>query len=114
MNRLDIEKIKHLHNVDSAIEYLFKQIEPSKRLQDALFFATHAHETQFRKSGEPYIIHPILVSSIVASITNDESMAIAALLHDVVEDTVITIQEIEKLFGSKIKDLVEKKTKELL
>lgn len=111
MNRLDIEKIKHLHNVDSAIEYLFKQIEPSKRLQDALYFAAQAHKTQFRKSGEPYIIHPILVSSIVASITNDESMAIAALLHDVVEDTVITIQEIEKLFGHDVSNLVEGLTK---
>jgi GTP pyrophosphokinase len=111
LSRLDIEKIKHLHNVDSAIEYLYKQIEPSKKLQDALAFATLAHETQFRKSGELYIIHPILVASIVGSITNDESMAIAALLHDVVEDTDTTILEIERLFGHDVANLVEGLTK---
>lgn len=111
MNRLDIEKIKHLHSVDSAIEYLFKQIEPSQRLQSALAFATEAHKKQFRKSGEPYIIHPILVSSIVATITNDEAMAMAALLHDVVEDTETTIKEIESLFGHDVANLVEGLTK---
>jgi GTP diphosphokinase / guanosine-3',5'-bis(diphosphate) 3'-diphosphatase len=111
LNRLDIEKIKHLHSVDSAIEYLFKQIEPSQRLQSALAFATEAHKKQFRKSGEPYIIHPILVSSIVATITNDEAMAMAALLHDVVEDTETTIKEIESLFGHDVANLVEGLTK---
>ena len=111
MNRLDIEKIKHLHDVDSAREYLFKQIDSSEKLIFALEFATEAHKTQFRKSGEPYIIHPILVSSIVATITNDEAMAIAALLHDVVEDTDISIQEIESLFGHDVANLVEGLTK---
>ena len=111
MSRLDIEKIKHLHSVDSAIEHLFKQIEPSTKLREALSFAVEAHKTQFRKSGEPYIIHPILVSSIVATITNDESMSIAALLHDVVEDTQMTVLDIEKSFGHDVANLVEGLTK---
>jgi GTP pyrophosphokinase len=111
LNRLDIEKIKHIHSVDSAKEYLFGQIDPTQKLLDALEFATDAHVSQFRKSGEPYIIHPILVSCIVATITNDEAMSIAALLHDVVEDTETSIKDIEKYFGHDVANLVEGLTK---
>jgi GTP pyrophosphokinase len=107
----DIEKIKHYHNVDSAKEYLFTQITPSKSMQTALTYSIHAHEGQFRKSGQPYIIHPILVASIVASITNDEAMAIAALLHDVVEDTDVSIETISEMFGKDVAYLVEGLTK---
>lgn len=111
MSRLNLEKIKHFHSVESATDYLFKQIEHSAKLKEALDFAAKAHENQFRKSGEPYIIHPILVSSIVASITNDESMAIAALLHDIVEDTDTSVEEISNLFGTDVAHLVEGLTK---
>ncbi|MBU0633273.1 RelA/SpoT family protein [bacterium] len=111
MSRLNLEKIKHFHSVDSATDYLFKQIEHSAKLKEALDFAAKAHEGQIRKSGEPYIIHPILVSSIVASITNDESMAIAALLHDIVEDTDTSVEEISNRFGSDVAHLVEGLTK---
>ena len=85
LSQVDIEKIKHLRDVSSATTYLFSQITRTPRLQKALDFSIESHKEQFRKSGEPYIIHPILVSAITASITNDESMAVAALLHDVVE-----------------------------
>ena len=111
MSRFNIEKIKHLHTVDSATHYLFEQIEPSAKLKEALEFSTKAHQGQLRKSGEPYIIHPILVSAIVASITNDEAMAISALLHDIVEDTATSIDEVEKLFGSDVAHLVGGLTK---
>ena len=111
MSRLDIEKIKHYHDVDSAKGYLFKQIQASDKLNKALEFAIEAHQRQFRKSGEPYVIHPILVASIVASITNDESMAIAALLHDGVEDTDTSIDDIVELFGTDVAHLVEGLTK---
>ena len=111
LSQVEIEKVKHLHDVDSAEAYLFSHMQESEILQKALEYSTHAHKTQFRKSGEPYIIHPILVASIVASITNDESMAIAALLHDVVEDTEIGIAEIEELFGTDVAHLVEGLTK---
>jgi GTP pyrophosphokinase len=111
LDQLNIEKIKHLHDVDSAIEYLFTHIEKTPILQDALTFSKDAHSNQFRKSGEPYIIHPILVASIVASITTDESMTIAALLHDVVEDTDIAIETIQKRYGSDVAHLVSGLTK---
>jgi GTP pyrophosphokinase len=111
LSQVDIEKVKHLHDVDSAQEYLFSQIAPSDKLRHALEYSKAAHENQFRKSGQPYIIHPILVASIVSSITNDESMAISALLHDVVEDTDITIEKITELFGDDVAHLVEGLTK---
>jgi len=111
LSHTDIEKIKHFHNVDSAKEYLFTQITPSESLKTALEYSIEAHEGQFRKSGQPYIIHPILVASIVASITNDEAMAIAALLHDVVEDTDISIENILEIFGKDVAYLVEGLTK---
>jgi guanosine-3',5'-bis(diphosphate) 3'-pyrophosphohydrolase len=111
LSQVDIEKVKHLHDVDSAESYLFSQIPSSEILTKALEYSKQAHISQIRKSGEPYIIHPILVASIVASITNDEAMVIAALLHDVVEDTDINIDEILKLFGSDVAHLVEGLTK---
>lgn len=111
LSQVDIEKVKHIHDVDSASEYLFSQIEPSDELTKALEYSKEAHKTQTRKSGEPYIIHPILVASITASITNDESMAIAALLHDVVEDTDTVIEDIIELFGKDVAHLVEGLTK---
>ncbi len=111
MSQVDIEKVKHLHDVDSASSYLFTQIKRSAVLERALAFSIEAHKHQFRKSGEPYIIHPILVASIVSSITDDESMAVAALLHDVVEDTPTSIEYIDSLFGKDVSHLVEGLTK---
>ena len=111
LSQVDIDKVKHLHDVDSASLYLFSQITKTPILEKALAYSIDAHQHQFRKSGEPYIIHPILVSSIVSSITNDESMAIAALLHDVVEDTPTSIDEIRELFGKDVAHLVEGLTK---
>ena len=111
LSQVEIEKVKHLHDVDSAISYLFSHMDPTPTLEKALSYSIEAHKLQFRKSGEPYIIHPILVASIVASITDDESMAIAALLHDVVEDTEISIEDIEALFGKDVAHLVSGLTK---
>lgn len=111
LSQVDIEKVKHLHDIDSAKAYLFSHISPTEKLQHALAFSTEAHKTQFRKSGEPYIIHPILVAAIVSSITNDESMAIAALLHDVVEDTPTSIEDIEAEYGKDVAHLVSGLTK---
>jgi len=111
LSHVEIEKVKHLHDVDSSIAYLYSHMKRSDKLQKALSFSIEAHKLQFRKSGEPYIIHPILVASIVASITSDESMAIAALLHDVVEDTDTTIVNIENLFGLDVAHLVGGLTK---
>ena len=111
LSQADVEKVKHIHDIESATFYLFSQIPESQPLQKALQFSIASHHGQYRKSGEPYIIHPILVASIVVSITNDESMAIAALLHDVVEDTSVTIEQIEDLFGKDVAHLVAGLTK---
>ena len=111
LSQVEIEKVKHLHDVDAAIAYLYTHISPSKTLQKALTFSIEGHKHQFRKSGESYVIHPILVASIVASITSDEAMAIAALLHDIVEDTETSIEDILELFGKDVAHLVEGLTK---
>ena len=108
---MNIEEIKSINQVDSAQAYLFSQIFPGDALKKALEYSKEAHKSQFRKSGEPYIIHPILVAAIVSSITDDESMAIAALLHDIVEDTQVDIDEIKELFGEDVAHLVEGLTK---
>ena len=110
-SQIDIDIIQNIHDVDIAISYLFDKIPPSEELNAALSFSKESHKHQFRKSGEPYIIHPILVAAIVASITNDESMAISALLHDVVEDTDVSISEIQERFGKDVAHLVSGLTK---
>ena len=73
----------------------------------ALDFATKAHDGQVRKyTGLPYITHPINVANLVAKYFDSEELYIAALLHDVVEDTSYTIQDIEKEFGHRVAMLV--------
>ena len=78
------------------------------RIRAAFEFAQQAHEGQKRKSGEPYIIHPLAVAQIVAEELKLDSESIeAALLHDVIEDTAATHEQISKLFSPTIADLVE-------
>lgn len=87
--------------------------EDMKRLRDAFEFAREAHATQKRKTGEPYILHPISVAYIAANEINlDVNSVIAAFLHDVVEDTPHTIDEIEKRFGEDVAFLVKVVTKQ--
>ena len=73
--------------------------------------ADKAHEGQFRASGEPYIMHPLAVAEILAHLQIDHITLIAALLHDVVEDTEYTKEDIEKLFGAEVAFLVDGVTK---
>lgn len=86
------------------------------RIEEAYIFADKAHVNQKRKSGEPYIIHPVEVAEIVAvELMLDANTVIAAFLHDVVEDTDHTLEEIRTLFGSDVAflvDVVTKKKKE--
>jgi len=109
--RIDVDLIRSIRTVAEATELLFNYISKSDSFVETLEYAKEAHKTQKRRSGEPYIIHPILVAAIVASITEDAVMAQAALLHDVVEDTLITIDEIESRFGSDVAHLVNGLTK---
>ena len=111
MDQIDIDAIQGTSSVEGAIGLLQESITINEKIEDALAFATDAHKEQFRKSGEPYIVHPILVASIVAKITEDESMVMAALLHDVVEDTPVTIEEVKARYGDDVAHLVGGLTK---
>ncbi|MCI9155805.1 MAG: bifunctional (p)ppGpp synthetase/guanosine-3',5'-bis(diphosphate) 3'-pyrophosphohydrolase [Lawsonibacter sp.] len=83
----------------------------TQRLFDAFTYADTAHHGQLRKSGEPYIIHPIAVAEIVADLELDMDAVVAALLHDCIEDTASTHEEIAKKFNPTVAELVEGVTK---
>jgi len=86
--------------------------EEKKIIKDSLIIAYNAHEGQLRKSGEPYIYHPLGVAKIVAhNIGLDSDSIAAALLHDVVEDTKLTIKDIDKAVGKNIGKIVDGLTK---
>lgn len=74
-------------------------------------FAYSLHEGQYRKSGEPYIAHPVAVAELLRDLGGDSEMIAAGFLHDVVEDTDVTPDEIEALFGANVRQLVEAVTK---
>lgn len=107
-----LNKAKIIQTIEEASALLWEQIpSPLPATKQALETALKAHEGQQRKSGEPYIVHPILVAAITAKISNDEMMVQAALLHDVVEDTPYTIEDLEREFGYDVMHLVEGLTK---
>ncbi|AWB45689.1 (p)ppGpp synthetase [Paenibacillus sp. CAA11] len=81
------------------------------RIREAYDFAEQAHHGQVRKSGEPYILHPLAVADIVVNMGMDVLSIIAALLHDVVEDTTVSLQEISDQFGPDCAMLVDGLTK---
>jgi (p)ppGpp synthase/HD superfamily hydrolase len=87
------------------------KIFESELVLAALKFAEKAHEGQVRKyTGLPYIVHPIEVASIVATVPHTQEQLAAALLHDVVEDTAVTLEEVGQLFGEKVATLVDELT----
>lgn len=80
-------------------------------VEKAYRIAKNAHEGQLRKSGEPYIIHPLWVAIILADLEMDKETIVSGMLHDVVEDTVMTEEEIKKEFGEEVSLLVDGVTK---
>ncbi|MCB9799018.1 bifunctional (p)ppGpp synthetase/guanosine-3',5'-bis(diphosphate) 3'-pyrophosphohydrolase [Candidatus Nomurabacteria bacterium] len=102
---------------ENTLENLLNKVKNYDRhadlemIQLAYDFAKNAHEGQFRKSGEPYIVHPLAAAHILADMRIDPVIIMACLLHDVPEDTDVTIEEIEKNFGSEIAGLVKGITK---
>ena len=86
-----------------------KKYHPSGDLgmiERAYHIAREAHEGQLRKSGEPYIIHPLCVAIILADLEMDKETIVAGILHDVVEDTVMTREELSQEFSEEVADLV--------
>ncbi len=107
-----LSRAKEIETIEEAKTLLFEQIpSPSATTIKALEFALHAHEGQKRKSGQPYIVHPILVAAITALVSGDETMVQAALLHDVIEDTSYTIEDLQKEFSLDVIHMVEGLTK---
>lgn len=95
--------------IESTREYL--NDEHVKTVQKAYEFARHAHRDQYRKSGEPYIIHPIQVAGILADLQMDPDTVAAGFLHDVVEDTEVTLADIREAFNDEVAMLVDGVTK---
>lgn len=96
----------------SRTESLLAYFETEQeQVRFALDYATKAHSDQIRKSGEPYVTHPLEVAILVADLGGSLDMVLAALLHDVVEDTSIQLSTIEDIFGKNVSLLVEGCTK---
>lgn len=101
----------------ATIEDVIKKVKQNNRranislIQKAYQYARENHGDQCRKSGEPYIIHPVQVAYTLAELRLDEETICAALLHDVVEDTEKTNQDLVNEFGQSIADMVEGVTK---
>ncbi|MFA6888630.1 MAG: bifunctional (p)ppGpp synthetase/guanosine-3',5'-bis(diphosphate) 3'-pyrophosphohydrolase [Candidatus Woesearchaeota archaeon] len=108
ITEVDIEKVYE------ELSIKIKQYNPKAQLRlikKALEFAYNAHKGQKRETGEEYIVHPIEVAKILLSLKADSATICAALLHDVVEDTTVKPQDIQKEFGDEIATLVEGVTK---
>ena len=103
--------------MDALYAQLAEAIEKSNksydlpRIEAAYELAKKAHEGQVRSSGDPYISHPIAVAIILVGLGMDSDTIIGALLHDVVEDTSVTLEDIEKQFGADVAELVDGVTK---
>lgn len=102
---------------DKEIQELIEKIKKYAKdadvslVEKAYYFGKKAHDGQFRKSGEPYFIHPVAVANILCDMELDIETIIAGLLHDVVEDTEYTYEDIEREFSKEIADLVDGVTK---
>lgn len=104
-------------NEPVTLEFLLKKVGETKpeadlnKIRAAFDFAAQAHRGQKRDSGEDFIQHPLEVASIVSDLVMDTISIIAALLHDVVEDTEVNFEQIKKLFGLEVASLVDGVTK---
>ena len=100
-------------SIDDVLDKMKKNNKKSdlKLIRRAYDFAKEKHGDQLRKSGEPYIIHPVQVAYILANLELDDATICAALLHDVAEDTEVTIQDIAREFSPEIAEMVDGVTK---
>lgn len=105
------EILKSIKLESEAQKQLFSLIESTEKIKKALSLAIKYHDGQKRKSGEPYVVHPICVACIVAFYGGDEAMICSSLLHDVVEDTLCDLELIKTEFGEDVAILVDALTK---
>ena len=103
----------HVISAEEFFEMIKKYLNDNQVafVHKAYDVAAKAHANQRRKSGEPYIIHPLGVATILAELQMDETTLAAAFLHDVVEDTETTLDQLKEMFGVKVADLVDGVTK---
>lgn len=103
----------HVISIEEFFEMIKKYLNDNQVafVHKAYDIAAKAHANQRRKSGEPYIIHPLGVATILAELQMDETTLAAAFLHDVVEDTETTLDQLKEMFGVKVADLVDGVTK---
>jgi GTP pyrophosphokinase len=112
-NAIGLDEVVFPGSVQQAFERLLESLavaSPSANLElirHAAEVAVAAHGTEIRRSGEPYVIHPIAVATILARIQLDTETIAAALLHDVVEDTPLTLDQVEAEFGPRVARLVD-------
>ncbi|RUQ37396.1 MAG: guanosine-3',5'-bis(diphosphate) 3'-diphosphatase [Candidatus Competibacteraceae bacterium] len=107
---VDSEWLDDLHlRIDDLCTIAGEYLEPAQveRLRDACYFATEAHAGIYRKSGEPYIFHPLAVARILANVRFDHETLQAALLHDVIEDTHYSKEQLSSRFGPEVAGLVD-------
>jgi len=102
--------VKGAYTVEAATSILTTLIT-GPEIEKALQWCIDSHEGVFRKTGEPYSVHPILVASLVAFYGGDEVLVQSALLHDVVEDTKLELKDIETAFGKQVRLIVDGVTK---
>ncbi|KAK1740728.1 GTP diphosphokinase [Skeletonema marinoi] len=113
--------LKDLSSLDyDNIERYWDQLLPTvsylgtsnaEKVKQALRVAYRAHRSQMRKSGEPFIIHPVEVALLLSGMQMDAETVMAGLLHDTVEDTDLTFEQVEGMFGLEVRNIVEGETK---
>jgi GTP pyrophosphokinase len=112
-----VKRPRDQHAIDERFEALLRQVQANRPTEDislirkAWDFCVQHHEGQMRASGEPYVIHPLGVAEVLTEMKLDSTAIAAGLLHDAVEDTPATSQEIEAAFGDQVAHIVEGVTK---
>src|SRR5690606_29426028 len=114
LDNLELESQEITRRYKDMLKHTYQTLtaDDKKLIRKAFDLAVDAHKDQRRKTGEPYIFHPIEVAKIVANEIGLGATSIAAaLMHDVVEDTSYTLEDIEELFGPKIAKIIDGLTK---
>ena len=104
-------RVPQIRGIEEAVAELDSAKKITKDVKKALDCAISLHEGQLRKSGIPYVIHPICVATIISYLGGDDVMICSSLLHDVVEDTICDIGYVKREFGYEVAEMVDALTK---